>query len=112
MKEKFKNCLIAALVCVVIVCLIRLVGKQTEIYQLEQNIEQLEWNIKQLEQNIEQLENTIRYEDVVLDNCPLCDGNAVVKPINDSFYIKCENCDLETNFFDSKSELIKYWNRE
>ena len=48
--------------------------------------------------------------DETLYNCPFCNSNVIIQPINKDFYIKCENCGLRTTFFNSKKELIKYWN--
>ena len=47
-----------------------------------------------------------------LEECPLCEGNASLKPVNDSYYIECDSCGLETRFYKSKEKLINYWNRE
>lgn len=52
----------------------------------------------------------IHYEKVELKKCPLCNGDAVLKLENYNFYIECDNCKLHTNYFDSKEELIDYWN--
>lgn len=49
-------------------------------------------------------------KDIVVDNCPVC--NAVVKcyPVNERWYIKCTNCDLKTDYFDTVESLVFYWN--
>lgn len=62
---------------------------------------------------IVQLENEKKENiasEITLENCPFCDGEATIKQVNDSYYIKCEDCKLETNYFDSKYELVQYWN--
>ena len=51
-------------------------------------------------------------KEIELVPCYLCDGEVKIQPVNDSFYIECENCELRTDFFKSKSELIRYWNKE
>lgn len=69
--------------------------------------------IIQLEDNVVQLENEKKENmasEVVLENCPFCRGKAILQPINTSFYIECEDCELHTDYFDSKYELIQYWN--
>ena len=64
---------------------------------------------KELEKENVELKEEI---DVVVDleECPLCGGTAKLHPVNDSFYIKCENCKLETDFYKSKKYLVDYWN--
>lgn len=52
------------------------------------------------------------YKNVDLVPCYLCGGTVKIRPVNDSFYIKCMDCGLTTNYFDSRSELIRYWNKE
>ena len=47
-----------------------------------------------------------------LQPCYICGSTVKIQPVNESFYIECENCGLETRFFKSKSELIKYWDKE
>ena len=48
--------------------------------------------------------------EITLENCPICEGHPILQQVNQSFYIECEDCELRTNYFDSKYELIKYWN--
>ena len=56
------------------------------------------------------LENEQKVE-IQLEICPLCDSNNIsINPVNDSFYIKCKKCDLQTDYFASKNNLIEYWN--
>ena len=42
--------------------------------------------------------------------CPLCGTSVKILPINEAFHIRCETCNLQTDFFASKQELIAYWN--
>lgn len=44
--------------------------------------------------------------------CYLCDSAVKIQPINEYFYIICTDCGLRTGFFNSQSELIRYWNKE
>lgn len=44
--------------------------------------------------------------------CYLCGGTVKIQPVKNSFYIECVSCNLTTGYFKSKSELIKYWNKE
>lgn len=50
-------------------------------------------------------ENTIE-----LEECPLCDGNAKLNPVNDSYYIECKKCGLQTGYYGSLDMLVNYWN--
>lgn len=77
-------------------------------YMITNNI-LLKNKTKELEKENIELKEEI---DVVVDleECPLCGGTAKLCPVNDSFYIKCENCKLETNFYTSKKYLVDYWN--
>lgn len=50
-------------------------------------------------------ENTIE-----LEECPLCDGNAELNPVNDSYYIECKKCGLQTAYYESLDMLVNYWN--
>lgn len=47
----------------------------------------------------------------ILNNCPLCGGEAEIQLVIDNYYIECNNCGLHTDYFKSKDELIKYWNK-
>ncbi len=47
-----------------------------------------------------------------LDPCPICGASVKLFPINESFYICCENCNLRTDYFDSRKDLIDYWNKK
>jgi hypothetical protein len=44
--------------------------------------------------------------------CPMCGSEVELKPVNDSWYIGCQNinCGLETGFFHDKEELVEKWN--
>lgn len=48
--------------------------------------------------------------DVELENCPFCCGAVECYPIGAHFYIECQECGLETDFFNTKSEAAAYWN--
>lgn len=46
-----------------------------------------------------------------LKQCPFCGWGATLRPIGcDGWYIKCPNCGLETDVFESLEEAIEYWN--
>ena len=69
--------------------------------------------IVSLEEEVIQLENEQKENiasEITLENCSLCEGHPILQPVNQSFYIECKDCKLRTNYFDSKYELIKYWN--
>ena len=69
--------------------------------------------IVSLEEEVIQLENEQKENiasEITLENCPLCEGHPILQLVNQSFYIECKDCKLRTNYFDSKYELIKYWN--
>lgn len=85
-----KRLLSVALAVVMVVCLILL----TYVFNLKRENDNLKTN------------------GIKLNECYLCGGNVDLYPVNDSFYIKCEDCDLQTDYFDSKSDLIRYWNKD
>lgn len=51
-------------------------------------------------------------EKIELVPCYLCNGVVKIQSVNDSFYIECEKCELRTDFYNSKRDLITYWNKE
>lgn len=63
-----------------------------------------------------QLNQCIEIEEQNLEPCPICGHEVKLNPINDSFYIECDNflgedgCGLTTGYYDSKNELIEQWN--
>lgn len=82
-------------ICIIILSLILYIRHQnTIIDNLEQDIENL-WN-----------------EGCILNLCPICDNKVTIYPVNDRYYIKCNDCGLNTDYFDSINELEKYWNKE
>ena len=63
-----------------------------------------------------QLEQCVELEEENLIPCPMCGHEVKLNPINDSFYIKCDDflgedgCGLTTGYYKSKNELIEQWN--
>lgn len=63
-----------------------------------------------------QLEQCVEIEEQTLKPCPMCGHDVKLNPINDSFYIECDNsigengCGLKTGYYKSKNELIEQWN--
>lgn len=63
-----------------------------------------------------QLEQCVEVEEQTLDPCPICGHEVKLNPINDSFYIECDDflggrgCGLTTGYYKSKNELIEKWN--
>ena len=63
-----------------------------------------------------QLEQCVEVEEQTLNPCPICGHEVKLNPINDSFYIKCDDflgedgCGLKTGYYKSKNELIEKWN--
>ena len=51
------------------------------------------------------------YKSLEVLDCPFCGGNVKILPINESFYIRCESCRVETGSFDDAVELSEYWNK-
>ena len=45
------------------------------------------------------------YKSLEVLDCPFCGGNVKILPINESFYIRCESCRVETVSFDDAVEL-------
>lgn len=54
----------------------------------------------------------IDIQDIGLSKCYFCNRNVKIQPVNEDFYIECPKCGLRTGYFRSKSDLIKYWNKE
>lgn len=71
----------------------------------------LKATIKEQEAQIAELQTKVGTGEVELNPCLLCGGQAKLNPINDSFYIECLGCELQTDYYDSKAELIEYWNK-
>jgi hypothetical protein len=65
-------------------------------------------------QEVEQKYPTIivnSLEEIELKECPLCKSKEVkLNPVNDSYLIKCNTCNLETNYYSDLGELVHYWN--
>lgn len=63
-----------------------------------------------------QLDQCTEIEELNLHPCPVCGNDVKLNPVNDSFYIKCDNflwgdgCGLQTGYYKSKNKLIKQWN--
>ena len=63
-----------------------------------------------------QLEQCVELEEENLIPCPICGHEVKLNPINDSFYIECDDflgergCGLRTGYYESKKELIEKWN--
>ena len=63
-----------------------------------------------------QLEQCVKVEEQTLNPCPICGNEVKLNPVNDSFYIKCDDllggdgCGLTTGYYKSKNELIEQWN--
>ena len=63
-----------------------------------------------------QLEQCVEVEEQTLNPCPICGHEVKLNPVNDSFYIKCDDflgedgCGLTTGYYESKNELIEKWN--
>lgn len=93
-----------------------------DYYSLEHENEELRFTVQELQCQVEDSNNEIeglkaelqmlQSGDCELTPCPLCGETAVIKPVNDDFYIECSACHLKTNFFESKAEIIEYWNKQ
>lgn len=96
-----KRLLSVALAVVMVVCLVLLiVVMKTELEN------------KALRAENTELKQSYELETEELAPCYLCGGNVKIQPVNDTFYIECEDCDLQTDYFDPKSDLIRYWNKD
>ena len=51
--------------------------------------------------------------DVVIKPCPFCGSHhvAILTTLRGKFFAECSECHIHSDTFDSKSELIAYWNR-
>lgn len=99
MKKQILN---VALVAVLLTCVAAIIV----VYILQIENQELSRENEQLQQELNVNGNT------EIHQCWLCGGIARILPVNDRFYIKCQNCELETDYFNSKIELIRYWNKE
>lgn len=45
-----------------------------------------------------------------LKGCPFCGGNGKMENENTSWYVECEQCHVESNYYDSKEEAADAWN--
>lgn len=61
---------------------------------------------------LKQENSLLKDENVELTSCYLCGDEVNICPVNESFYIECKRCELRTAFFDSKGDLINYWNKQ
>lgn len=46
----------------------------------------------------------------ILKPCPFCGGEAIILDFTKKF-IRCEDCMVETNIYDTEAEAIEAWNR-
>ena len=58
------------------------------------------------------LHNISVEQSIELDRCPMCLDDVSINTSLNKFYIKCNGCGLSTGYFESKGELIEYWNVE
>ena len=97
-KKNFLNKETKCKICRVIFCIIwiatiiLLVSKIDKIHQLELKLEE------------------VKYEEVVLKPCYMCENEVELSPINDRFYIHCDSCGLETGYYKLRSNLVEQWN--
>jgi len=91
-----------------------------------EQIETMQTEIEDLRNKLEELQTTSKEEaaevtgpkdysnigtDIDLKECPLCHStNVVLLAHSKEFYIRCEDCWLFTRDWDSKDDLISYWN--
>lgn len=72
--------------------------------------------IFELQKRDDDLQKCVEIEEQTLNPCPICGHEVKLNPINDSFYIKCDDflgedgCGLTTGYYKSKNELIEKWN--
>lgn len=50
------------------------------------------------------------FNEVELEPCPICGEEVNLFPVNESFHIKCNNCGLDTGFYETKQDCIRQWN--
>lgn len=50
------------------------------------------------------------FNEVELEPCPICGEEVDLFPVNESFHIKCNNCGLDTGFYETKQDCIRQWN--
>lgn len=98
MKKQLLSVVLAVVMAVCFVLLI--VVMKTELENEALRVENSE--IKQ--------RHSVETEELV--PCYLCGGKAKIQPVNERFYIECEDCDLKTDYFGSRADLIRYWNKD
>lgn len=106
-KKKYKrrnNIYVAAIVIIIILSTI-FVLQQRKVKELKTKTIELQNKSSELQKELNIAEGAVE-----LLSCPMCNGNPNMLPVNESFYAECEDCKLRTTFFDSKSELVDYWN--
>lgn len=92
------------------------IGRASDVHKidtLQTTIEEQEITIEEQKVTIEEQGAVLaefKSEDIELRPCMLCKEQVELYPINNSFYIECPYCHLETGYYDSKAELIDYWN--
>lgn len=85
---------VIALIMLIIVC-VKFIRMQNEIKAYKTEVSYLKGNKE------------------TMKSCPLCGSdNVKVYPVNESYYIKCYECELKTNYYNSLLELLDYWNGE
>lgn len=66
---------------------------------------------QKLEDELQYYRDNQTAEEIILPlPCPICGSDVSLLPVNNSFYIKCNKCKLQTGYFDSKKEILEYWN--
>lgn len=104
MKRKVIDRILFIIAVVIVACYLLFVFVYTSHVKTENDTLKAE--------NEELREKTSTEVIVELEPCYLCGETVKIQPVNESFYIECESCGLETTFFKSKSELVSYWNKD
>ena len=97
--ENLKTILVFTLLGISVALLISDFFYKPRFKDLESRVEVLETKVNDLTASVD-----------VLNLCPLCGSDVKILTVDDSYYIKCPNCNLHTKYFDYKSKLVEYWN--
>lgn len=103
--------LIIAVICLAGTISMIELRNQNDALQIENDALQIENDVLKSENEVLKSEENSD-ESIELVPCYLCGSAVKIQPVNEYSYIICTNCGLKTDFFDSRSELIRYWNKE
>lgn len=87
------------------------IDQQVKIRTQQETINNLLKDNSDLKSQVDKYELELANQGAELDNCFVC-GNDHIKITTSysRYYIKCSKCGINTDWYDTKNELIQYWN--